>query len=209
MFLTADGESGKAGGNETIRVDEAGRLRIKVPAALVEQFGTHLVIAAPVQFQPPRRRVVRRGWRRGERCATTSATTPTGALVSGRSWKTAPEPVAELDELRAGPVLGVDLNADHLAAVCSTRRATRSVNPSPSPCDTAGWRLRGAMGGCARPSAGCSTTPTSTTARRSWSRTSTSPTRAPPAGKPWAADSAESDCAAPSPASPPRSSAPG
>ena len=31
------------------------------------------------------------------------------------SWKTAAEPVAELDELRAGPVLGVDLNADHLA----------------------------------------------------------------------------------------------
>ncbi len=31
MFLTADGESGKAGGNETIRVDTGGRLRIKVP----------------------------------------------------------------------------------------------------------------------------------------------------------------------------------
>jgi hypothetical protein len=31
MFLTADGESGKAGGNETIRVDEVGRLRIKTP----------------------------------------------------------------------------------------------------------------------------------------------------------------------------------
>ena len=50
MFFTADGESGKAGGNETIRVDEAGRLRIKVPAALADEFGTHLVIAAPVQF---------------------------------------------------------------------------------------------------------------------------------------------------------------
>jgi hypothetical protein len=35
MFLTADGESGKPGGNETIRVDEAGRLRIKVPAELI------------------------------------------------------------------------------------------------------------------------------------------------------------------------------
>ncbi len=29
LFLTADGESGKAGGNETIRVDEDGLLRIK------------------------------------------------------------------------------------------------------------------------------------------------------------------------------------
>jgi hypothetical protein len=50
MFLTADGESGKAGGNETIRVDQAGRLRIKVPAALTDELGAHLVITAPVQF---------------------------------------------------------------------------------------------------------------------------------------------------------------
>lgn len=50
MFLTADGESGKVGGNETIRVDEEGRLRIKVPAALTDRFGTHLHITAPVTF---------------------------------------------------------------------------------------------------------------------------------------------------------------
>ncbi|HZN79751.1 MAG TPA: hypothetical protein VFC01_08705, partial [Mycobacterium sp.] len=50
LFLTADGESGKAGGNETIRVDEHGQLRIKVPGALADELGTHLVIAAPVQF---------------------------------------------------------------------------------------------------------------------------------------------------------------
>jgi len=43
--LTADGESGKAGGNETIRVEDAGQLRIKTPAALAEQLGTHLTIA--------------------------------------------------------------------------------------------------------------------------------------------------------------------
>jgi hypothetical protein len=50
MFLTADGEAGKTGGNETIRVEEAGRLRIKVPAALSAQFGSHLQIGAPVGF---------------------------------------------------------------------------------------------------------------------------------------------------------------
>jgi len=50
MFLTADGESGKTGGNETIRVDAAGRLRIKIPAALTDTLGTHLNIAAPVAF---------------------------------------------------------------------------------------------------------------------------------------------------------------
>ena len=51
MFLTADGETGKAGGNETIRVDEAGHLRIKAPAALAEQFGTHLHDRGPVRFR--------------------------------------------------------------------------------------------------------------------------------------------------------------
>ena len=50
MFLTADGESGKAGGNETIRVDEQGQLRIKVPAALADALGTHIEITAPVRF---------------------------------------------------------------------------------------------------------------------------------------------------------------
>ncbi len=33
------------------------------------------------------------------------------------SWKTRPETAARIEELRSGPVLGVDLNADHLA-VC-------------------------------------------------------------------------------------------
>ncbi|MDT5324536.1 MAG: hypothetical protein QOF25_1688 [Mycobacterium sp.] len=40
----------RCAGNETIRVDETGRLRIKVPAALTAQFGSHLQIAAPVGF---------------------------------------------------------------------------------------------------------------------------------------------------------------
>jgi IS605 OrfB family transposase len=115
MFVSADGESGKAGGNETIRVDEAGHLRIKTPAALAAQLGTHLTIAAPVRFH-----------HRGDEWA---------ARVAGRravryditydperdrwyldaSWATTPEPPASIEELRAGRVLGVDLNADHLA----------------------------------------------------------------------------------------------
>ena len=115
MFLTADGESGKALGNETIRVDADGHLRIKTPAALAEQFGTHVVIEAAVGFA-----------HRGEEWA---------ARVAGRravrydisydpvrdrwyldaSWTTTPEPACDLAELRAGRVLGVDLNAEHLA----------------------------------------------------------------------------------------------
>jgi hypothetical protein len=43
-------ESGKAGGNETIRVSHDGRLRVKTPGALADQWGAHVSIAAPVRF---------------------------------------------------------------------------------------------------------------------------------------------------------------
>ena len=116
MFLTADGESGKAGGNETIRVDEAGRLHIKTPAALVEQFGSHLVIDAPIRF-------THRGAEWADRVSARRAVRYDITYDPARdrwyldaSWKTSPDPVPGLEDLRSGPVLGVDLNADHLAA---------------------------------------------------------------------------------------------
>jgi len=115
MFLTADGESGKCGGNETIRVEESGRLRIKVPAALTAQFGSHVAIAAPVRF-------THRAQEWAARVSARAAVRYDISCDPGRqrwyldaSWTTTPDPVPDLDELRAGPVLGVDLNADHLA----------------------------------------------------------------------------------------------
>ena len=116
LFLTADGESGKAGGNETIRVDAAGQLRIKTPAALVERFGSHLVIADPVRFG-------HRGGEWADRVAARQAVRYDISYDPDRdrwyldaSWKTTPEPARAIDELRAGRVLGVDLNDGHLAA---------------------------------------------------------------------------------------------
>jgi len=50
MFCSADGESGKRFGNETIRVDHAGKLSVKVPAALGTQLGSHLSLSVPVAF---------------------------------------------------------------------------------------------------------------------------------------------------------------
>ncbi len=88
MFLTADGESGKAGGNETIRVDEAGRLRIKVPAALVAQHGTHIDVAAPVAFgHRGTEWAVRVAGRRAVRYDITYDS-DRGPLVSGRVLET-------------------------------------------------------------------------------------------------------------------------
>ena len=71
-----------------------GRLRIKVPAALADEFGAHLVIATPVQFT-----------HRGEEWGDTGGGPTGGALRHqlrprrGRwyldaSWTTSPEPVA-------------------------------------------------------------------------------------------------------------------
>jgi hypothetical protein len=141
MFLTADGESGKAAGNETIRVDEAGRLRIKVPAALAAQFGSHLAIGSPVGFS-------HRGTQWAARVAERRAVRYDISYdpVKDRwyldaSWK--PDvamPPPSIEELRTGRVLGVDLNADHLACCVLDSSGNPVGNPITIPVDTAGLR---------------------------------------------------------------------
>jgi len=138
MFLTADGESGRAGGNETIRVDETGHLRIKVPASLIDRLGSHVEIAAPVRF-------AHRGAEWAHRVASRRAVrydvsfdTDRGRWYLDASWKATPEPAPELEELRAGPVLGVDLNDGHLAAWVLDGSGNPIGGPRTVPVITAG-----------------------------------------------------------------------
>jgi hypothetical protein len=98
-FLTADGESGKSGGNETIRIDADSRLRIKVPAALAGRLGSHVVIGEPIRFS-------HRGNEWSARVSGRRAVrydinfdAPRGRWYLDASWKTTPEPALELDEL--------------------------------------------------------------------------------------------------------------
>lgn len=140
MFLTADGETGKAAGNETIRVDDTGHLRIKVPAALADRFGTHLHIAAPVAFN-------HRGQEWAARVRDRRAVRYDVAFnpVKGRwyldaSWGVTPEPVPTLDQLRGGRVLGVDLNADHLAPCVLDASGNIIGEAVTIPVETAGLR---------------------------------------------------------------------
>ncbi|MFZ0190309.1 MAG: transposase [Streptosporangiaceae bacterium] len=119
LFLTADGEAAKAWGNETIRWHpDQGWLELKLPAPLA-----HLAnrphgryrLSCPVAFSY-----------RGDQVAAQAASGAVRYDIScdparGRwyldaSWKTAPAPAPSLDELRARPVVAVDVNHGHLAA---------------------------------------------------------------------------------------------
>ena len=118
LFLTADGEAGKAWGNETIRWHPGvGWLEIKLPAPLAylanRPHGRYR-LSAPVEFSY-----------RGEEVAARAASGPVRYDIShdaarGRwyidaSWRAAPTPAPSLDDLRACPVVAVDVNHGHLA----------------------------------------------------------------------------------------------
>ena len=139
MFLTADGESGKAGGNETIRVDDAGRLRIKVPATLVDSsvpFGDRRAGAV----QPPRRRVV------GARVAARQAVRYDISYDPGRdrwyldaSWKRRRRPVpSSASCVRAGAVGGSQRRPS--GRLCARLLGQPIGEPITIAVDTAGLR---------------------------------------------------------------------
>ena len=151
MFLTADGESGKPGGNETIRVDEQGRLRVKVPAALADELGTHLVIGAPVGF-------AHRGAEWAERVAARRAVRydisfdpDRGRWYLDASWTTTPEPAPDTGGCCAPGRCWVWISTPITwRPVCWIARATRSVNPPPSGLPPRVCRRRAVMGGYAQ-----------------------------------------------------------
>ena len=160
LFLTADGEKDKAWGNETIRWNPGeGWLEIRLPAPLAHLANrphSRYRLSAPVGFS----------YRGGE----VAAQAATGAVrydiscdpVRGRwyldaSWKAAPAPVPCLDELRAHPVLAVDLNHGHLAVWVVTPDGNPAGPPVTIPLPLSGLpasqrdgRLRGAISGLTR-----------------------------------------------------------
>ncbi|MBC9730073.1 transposase [Streptomyces sp. TRM68367] len=118
-FLTADGESGKTFGNETIRVSPDGKISIKLPAPLAEHANAkhgRYVLAAKVAF-----RLRGDEWR--DRIEANRAVayrihldTARGRWYLDASWRRKDLPVVPLATLRADGVIAVDTNADHLAA---------------------------------------------------------------------------------------------
>lgn len=141
-FLSADGESGKKQGNETIRVTPAGEVSLRLPAALM-----HRANAAHGRYVLGGRACFAyRGAEWSDRVAGNRAVAYRihYAVEKGRwyvdaSWQREPSPAVPLDSLRARRVIGVDMNADHLAAW----RLDSHGNPIGAP-RTFGYNLSGA-----------------------------------------------------------------
>lgn len=160
LFVTADGESGKRYGNETIRLTPEGTVSIKIPESLVMELGigSHLVIAAPVTFSYRESDWLDRVSAHQAVRYDISFNAQSGRWYLDASWK-APQldHIPTVEQLRSARHLGVDLNADHLAA-CVIDAAGNPVGaPHTVPLELAGLpastrdaRLREAISGLIR-----------------------------------------------------------
>ncbi|WP_330286032.1 IS200/IS605 family accessory protein TnpB-related protein [Streptomyces sp. NBC_00576] len=118
-FCQADGESGKRYGNETIRISPEGEASIKLPAPLAYLANAphgRYVLAGRVVF-------AHRGEEWADRVAANRAIAYRIHLDTGRerwyvtaSWQIPPIPALPIEAALAQGVIGVDMNADHLAA---------------------------------------------------------------------------------------------
>ncbi|MCH0538048.1 IS200/IS605 family accessory protein TnpB-related protein [Streptomyces sp. MUM 203J] len=118
-FFQADGESGRRFGNETVRVTPEGEVNIKLPAPLVHLANAphgRYVLATKVSFP-------HRGDQWRDRVTANRAVayrihedTVRGRWYLTASWTIPPVKTVPLETARAGGVIGVDTNADHLAA---------------------------------------------------------------------------------------------
>ncbi|WP_217919724.1 transposase [Actinomadura sp. BRA 177] len=131
-FCQADGESGKRYGNETIRVTPDGEVFIRLPGPLAELANAphgRYVLAARVRF-------AHRGTEWADRVQANRAVAYRVHLDVGRgrwyltaSWQIPRSPAVPMAAALAGGVIGVDTNADHLAAW----RLDRHGNPIGDP----------------------------------------------------------------------------
>ncbi|MDQ1069402.1 IS605 OrfB family transposase [Streptomyces canus] len=118
-FVQADGESGKRFGNETIRISPDGEVSIKLPAPLAGLANAphgRYVLAARVRFP-------HRGQEWADRVAANRAVAYRIHYEAGRgrwyvtaAWQIPASHTVPMAAALAHGVIGVDLNADHLAA---------------------------------------------------------------------------------------------
>ncbi|WP_055694536.1 IS200/IS605 family element transposase accessory protein TnpB [Streptomyces prasinopilosus] len=118
-FLRADGESGKRYGNETIRISPDGEVSIRLPAPLAglanAPYGRYVLTG--------RAAFAHRGQEWADRVAANQAIAyrihydvDRARWYVTASWQTPASPAVPLAAALAHGVIGVDINADHLAA---------------------------------------------------------------------------------------------
>lgn len=118
-FLCADGESGKRYGNETIRISPDGEVSIKLPAPLAEYANAphgRYILTVKARFP-------HRGPEWADRVEANRAVAyrlhydvQRGRWYLTASWQYPPTKTIPLEAALTDGVIGVDTNADHLAA---------------------------------------------------------------------------------------------
>ncbi|MER5225618.1 IS200/IS605 family accessory protein TnpB-related protein [Streptomyces flaveus] len=131
-FLKADGESGKRCGNETIRVTDDGEVSLKLPAPLAHLANAphgRYVLTARVAF-------AHRGEQWADRVTANRAVayrihedTGRGRWYLTASWTIPPVQTVPLEAARTNGLIGVDTNADHLAAWRLDHHGNPTGNP--------------------------------------------------------------------------------
>ncbi|MEO6090625.1 MAG: hypothetical protein ABIQ18_46740 [Umezawaea sp.] len=140
-FLSADGESGKRFGNETIRVTPDGEISIKLPATLGEYANARhgrYVLSATVSFP-------HRGEEWADRIESNQAVAyrihldvHRGRWYLDAAWTRPIVQAIPLDTARANGLVGVDTNADHFAAYRLDRHGNPIGDPQRFPYDLTG-----------------------------------------------------------------------
>ncbi|MDH6580625.1 transposase [Kitasatospora sp. MAP5-34] len=140
-FLSADGESGKRYGNETIRVTPDGEVSIKLPAPLARYANARngrYVLAAKVAF-------AHRGAEWADRVEGNRAVAyrihldaTRGRWYLDAAWTRPVVRTVPLATARANGMVGVDTNADHFAAWRLDVHGNPLGNPKRFPYDLSG-----------------------------------------------------------------------
>ena len=117
-FLSADGEAGKRFGNETVRVTPDGEVSVRLPAPLAHLANAahgRYVLTGTVAF-------AHRGEEWADRVTANRAVAYRIHFSPDKqrwyldaAWQRKQVPAVPLESLRAGELVGVDMNADHLA----------------------------------------------------------------------------------------------
>ncbi|MFH9782626.1 IS200/IS605 family accessory protein TnpB-related protein, partial [Streptomyces sp. NPDC017259] len=140
-FVQADGESGKRFGNETIRISPDGEVSIRLPAPLKELANAphgRYVLTGRIRF-------AYRGQEWADRVAANRAVayrihhdTARGRWYLTASWQKPVTPTLPLTAALTDGVIGVDMNADHLAAWRLDTHGNPTRNPRHFPYDLTG-----------------------------------------------------------------------